>query len=353
MKLPTEQQAVPEIIDLLNELFNGSSKSVLLQQVGASGRYDYLISVPGYRFAAEYKSYASAGQLTNAIGQLKKYTEAYPHGGELSLIIVPFMGPVGQRLCDESGISWLDLSGNAKIFAPGLRIWIEGRPNKYSERGRPPNVFAPKSSRVSRQLLLYPQRFQTQADVARQTGLGDGYVSKIARRLQQEHYIDANAQGAVRPHDPDLLLDAWYDAYDFNHHRIIKGHVPARTGDELLQRVYKVISHENREWAATGLSAAWLYTSFASFRLVTVYLSSIPSHSLLNEIEFSDEPKGANLWLVLPDDESIFHGIQMKEGIPCVSPMQTYLDLKAQPERSKDAAVELRRKLLNWGTHEK
>ena len=78
---------------------------------------------------------------------------------------------------------------------------------------------------------------------------------------------------------------------------------------------------------------------------------AMPSRSLLKQIEFSDEPKGANLWLVLPDDEGVFHGSQKQAGIQCVSPVQTYLDLKDQPERAKDAAVELRRKLLNWGQH--
>ena len=106
---------------------------------------------------------------------------------------------------------------------------------------------------------------------------------------------------------------------------------------------------EELELAATGLSAAWLYTRFAAFRLVTIYLSSMPTRNLLKAMEFSDEPKGANLWLVLPDDEGVFHGSQSVDGIPCVSAVQTYLDLKNQPERSKDAAVELRRKLLNWG----
>ncbi len=77
----------------------------------------------------------------------------------------------------------------------------------------------------------------------------------------------------------------------------------------------------------------------------------MPSRSLVEEIEFSDEPKGANLWLVLPHDEGVFHGSQTLEGIQCVSAVQTYLDLKGQPERAKDAAVELRRKLLKWGPH--
>ncbi len=77
----------------------------------------------------------------------------------------------------------------------------------------------------------------------------------------------------------------------------------------------------------------------------------MPSRSMLKELEFSDEPKGANLWLVLPADEGVLQGSQVQDGVRCVSTVQTYLDLKCQPERAKDAAIELRRQLLNWGQH--
>jgi hypothetical protein len=348
MKPPTEKQAVSEIIELLADLFSSTRKATKVQHVGATERYDFAISVAGHRFIAEYKSNASTGSVAAAIDGLNRYVDVNEDRG-LPLIVVPFMGPVGRRLCDESGMSWLDLCGNAKMVAPGLRISIEGRPNKFSERGRPPNVFASKSSRIARQLLLHPLQFQTQVALARQTGLGDGYVSKIVRRLAQEHYIDADEERAVRPRDPNLLLHAWQDAYDFNRHRIIKGHVPARSGEDLLQRVVEEIRHDNLEWAMTGLSAAWLYTSFAAFRLATVYVTSMPARSVLKAMEFSDDPKGANLWLVMPDDEGVFHGSRAQNGVRCVSAVQTYLDLKGQPERAKDAAVELRRRLLNWG----
>jgi hypothetical protein len=350
MKPPSEKQAASEIIELLADLFCSSPAAISVRHVGATERYDYVVSVPGHRFLAEYKSSASAGPMAAAIDGLKRCGESNA-GAALPLIVVPFMGEVGQQICEQSRMSWLDLCGNAKIVAPGLRLWIVGRPNRYRQRGRPPNIFAPKSSRIARQLLLHPQWFQTQADLARQTGLGDGYVSKIVGRLAQEHYIDADEVGAVRPHDPNLLLDAWHDAYDFNRHRIVKGHVPARSGDELLRRVIKKVLREKLGWAVTGLSAAWLYTRFAAFRLATVYLSSMPSRLMLREMEFSDEPKGANLWLVLPDDEGVFHDSHTLEGIRCVSPIQTYLDLKGHPERAKDAAAELRRKFLKWGRH--
>jgi hypothetical protein len=352
MNPPTEKQAASEIDDLLADLLGNGPARIHLRESGAPHVYDYPNAVGGNRFLVEYKSSASTGPLATAVDHLRRYAESQ-QGGGLPIIVVPFMGEVGRELCDKFGVSWLDLSGNAKIIGPGLMIRIEGLPNKYGDRGRPPNAFAPKSSRIARHLLLQPEQFQTQAELAHQTGLGDGYVSRIVRRLAQEQLIDVNERGAVRARDPNLLLDTWRQAYDFNHHSIIKGHVPARSGDELLNRIAKQFAHENLTYATTGLAAAWLFTSFAAFRLATLYVESMPSRSLLKEIEFSDEPKGANLWLVLPDDQDVFEGSQERAGFQCVSPVQTYLDLKGQPERAKEAAAELRRTLLHWEQHGK
>lgn len=85
------------------------------------------------------RSSASAGPLAAAVHQLKHAAAADQEQG-LPLIVVPYMGHVGRELCEKSGVSWLDLSGNAQIVAPGLRIRIEGRPNKYRDRGRLPRL---------------------------------------------------------------------------------------------------------------------------------------------------------------------------------------------------------------------
>ena len=60
------------------------------------------------------------------------------------------------------------------------------------------------------------------------------------------------------------------------------------------------------------------------------------------------EERGSNVWLVQPNDEAVFHGFADIDGIPCVTPLQTYLDLKGHPERSEEAAEELRNRMLSW-----
>ena len=56
------------------------------------------------------------------------------------------------------------------------------------------------------------------------------------------------------------------------------------------------------------------------------------------------------MWLVVPNDEGVFYGAAECEGIRCVHPVQMYLDLKDHPERSVEAAAQLRQTLLRKET---
>ena len=101
--------------------------------------------------------------------------------------------------------------------------------------------------------------------------------------------------------------------------------------------------------AVTALPAAWLWTRHAGFRLSTVYLDGPPSAAVREELGFREEPRGANTWLVVPNDDAIFAGTEPVDGVRCVHPVQAYLDLKDHPERAAEAASDLRCKLLLRG----
>ena len=310
---------------------------------------DMVVSAEGQRFAVQVKSGASADLVGSGIRQVKQHAETQPD--DVTVVVVPYMGDVGKRLCQEAGVSWLDLSGNANISARGLKVRIDGNPNRFKERGRPVNMFAPVSSRVARVLLLWPDRWFVQQELAEETGMSRGGLSRLLPRYAEAGFIERQPderRTLVKVRDPDLLLNAWREAYDFSKHDIKRGHVVARPGETLLGRIAEEFAHQDVEYAATGLAAAWLLEPFAMFRLVTLYLRQWPGDEVLQRLGFREEPRGANVWLVLPRDEGVLYGGGVHEGIRHVSPVQTYLDLKAQPERAEEAAEELRRKRLTW-----
>jgi hypothetical protein len=64
---------------------------------------------------------------------------------------------------------WIDLSGNARIVAPPIRVIVEGKPNRFKTGGQPRSVFAPKSARLVRWLLVHADGLITQREIARAT----------------------------------------------------------------------------------------------------------------------------------------------------------------------------------------
>lgn len=314
------------------------------------GDTDLVVQMAGYTFALTIIPRVSTGKLKEYAEHLKDMTWGRART-VTPLVVTPFMTDPARGFCNEVGISWFDLSGNAHIIEPGLRVIVKGQSNRFRGPGRPETVFAPKSSRMVRWLLIHHDQTITQRELASETGLSEGYVSRIANRLVHDHFITRDKDGALRVKHPPLLLDAWRDEYRFDKHTIVAGHVASRSGDGLTRFVSDVLNETGVEYAATGMSAAWQYQRFASFRIATLFLGAPPSVDLLRRLGFRDEERGANLWLVIPNDNGVYQGAEVREQVRCVHPVQAYLDLKAHPERAETAAEQLRSELESrWRT---
>lgn len=349
MAVAARGAGVREIRDRLAELLGLPAEELRVEQevrLAHGQQADAVIHIPGRRFVVEVKRSASAASVLGAIEQLQRLT-AGAEDGAIPLVVVPHMGEVGRSLCAERGIAWLDLSGNAVIVAPGLHIRVEGQPNRFKRRGRPRSAFAPKSSRIARWLLMHPESALTQRELAEATGVDEGFTSRIVATLERDDLVGRDEAGRVVVRDPDVLLEAWRADYDFEHD-IVRGHIPARSGDELLRELCTALEAAAVEHAATGLAGAWVLTHFAGFRLVTVFVRAMPPNEVLGRLGFREEPRGANVWLVVPRDDGVFQGAETRDGVRCVHPVQVYLDLKGHPERAAEAAEKVRAEYLKW-----
>jgi hypothetical protein len=335
------------VITRLVELLDAATSEIRTTQPRAATGPDTMVEIAGATYVIDFRSSSSTAQIVVAIEQVRAAAST-ARPGTIPLVAVPFMGPVGRQRCENAGVSWLDLSGNARIIAPGIRILAEGRPNRFKSRGRPSSVFAPKSARIARWLLMHAGDRLTQREIARATDMDEGFTSRIVSRLVDQGLVVRDKEGRIRPRDPDLLLDAWREVYDFSRHRIIRGHLAARTGEDALRRLARGLQDQGMPYAATGLAASWLLTRFAGFRLTTVYLAEEPSPATLDSLGLREETRGANVWLVVPKDEGVFQGAEEQGEVMCVHPVQTYLDLAGQPERAPEAAEHLRATILKW-----
>jgi hypothetical protein len=295
----------------------------------------------GRRWAIEIKNSSRPGQVDHAATQLVNHED----DGFIPILVVPFMSKAGAETAERRGLNWLDLSGNAHIRDEGLHIWVQGRPDRLRTAGRPSSPFAPKSARITRTLLLDPTRWWRQKDLAEATGLDDGNVSRIVRRLAGEALLERRER-ELRPRDPDLLLDAWAQDYRFDRHQSVLGHLSGG-GIEVARTLDARLNDADVAHAFTGLPAAWAMSQFARFRLTSVYVEGDP-HLVAEETEMRLGEKGANVQLLGPDDDGVFAGREEFDGLPCVAPVQTYLDLLSLPERSREAADHLRAERLRW-----
>ncbi len=316
---------------------------------GQGLKMDLVLRARGIVFPIEWKAVGDAANVGSALRHLKQFKDAWR--GErrskfvVRIVAVPFMGETGQRLCAEAQASWIDLSGNASIDAPGLQIRMLGHRNRFASLGRPANVFASRSSRVVRALLMEPHRAFTQAQLVSASGLDKARISRIVPRLEEAGLVVRNGR-EIGIKDPGLALEAWREAYDFDKHDVRRGHVAVRDPEEMVEKISSAARSTGLPWALTGLAAAWQMTHFAMFRLVTVYVHERAPDPWLRELGFREEPRGANLWVVRPVDDGVFVGSSPVGDLPCVHPLQAYLDLKAHPERASEAANELRKRLF-------
>ena len=336
-----------QVAALLAELLDFSPSEAEIRHAPTPIRVDAVIDLGGRTFAVAWKVAGAAAPVAMAAERAR---ESATQGGRavIPLVAVPFMGRAGREQCEEAGVGWVDLSGNASISAPGIRVLVEGQPNRFKRRGRPSSAFAPKSARIARWLLLHPHRPMSQREIAQATDMDEGFTSRIVSKLEEDELINRHEDGAISVRDPGLLLEAWGEDYEFSKHRILQGHAPARSGDALLGQLSGRLREEGIPHAATGLAAAWRMTRFASFRIVTLYLSEGPAHAVLERLGIREDAQGANVWLVVPNDQGVFHGAADWAGVRCVHPVQVYLDLRAHPERAKEAAQQVRKEYLNW-----
>ena len=305
---------------------------------------DAIIGGADHKFVVEHKSTTSLASVVLATSQLKaicsRWTETV-----IPLLVVPYMSESGREYCKEVGVNWLDLSGNARIVAPGLYVYVDGHKNKFRRSGRPETPFGPSGSRVARWLLMQPGEVVRQRVLATATGLNEGHVSRIIGKLVSLELVERIESG-VRVMDPGRLLDAWHDEYRFDKHRLIEGHISIVAGESVVQQVVPFMKRNKVSYAITGLAAAWQLNHFAGYRLSTIYLEEEPTEELLDGLGFRREPRGANTWLVIPNDQGVFQGSRDIVHVRCVHPVQVYLDLKGHPERASEAAAELRRELF-------
>lgn len=338
----------PEIANVDSSVLRRSFFDLLVQAAGSARRFQTepvgkrtkILSSDFPPFLLEEIPVPSApavGAIWAELVDASRVIDAIP------IVGIPRVTRAVAEVLARDNANWVDGAGNARVRAPSLLLSVQGRATPVRV-GRSPSAdpFAAKSSNIVRLLLANPGRSWRQKDLVERTGLSQSQASKVLKALEQMHHIRRNDDGAFRVADAAGLLDGWADAYRYRSAEIVPVHLSgegmglARDVDRRLGDRGVDVSH----WF-TGLPAAWAYTEFARFRLVSVYVDADPE-SVASELNLRATERGANLHLIGVGQQRLDMGQQRPQDLPCVHPSQVYLDLQGLPERASEAAVQIR-----------
>jgi hypothetical protein len=201
------------------------------------------------------------------------------------------------------------------------------------------NIFAPKSSRVLRVLLVDSGKDWDERELAQEAGVSSGLAHYVCRTLVDLEYAARNERNRIIVVDPLRLLKRWasYNQYD-RMNRFLDYFTFEREVDRFVEKFAEL----DLKYALCGLVGAWLVAPYVRPVDVHLYVASeTAAKETADRLGLNPTPKGGNVKFVLPYDKGVFYGMQSVHGVKVVSNIQLYVDLYNFPARGEEASSQL------------
>ena len=297
-----------------------------------------------FELVIEAVSSASLPLLKSKISRLKA---AAVEDGRLPVLVASYLSPERRALCRESGVYYIDLSGNVHLAYDSFYVEKGGFPNKFPEKRQRRNPFSDKASLILRELLKDVQHIWGIRELAQKISLDPGYVSRMARSLEELKYV-IRIDGKLKIRSPADILDDWVRAYDLKDNRMHRFFCVAASAEEVVDRLRKLEMPGDIKCALSVQAGASLVAPYAVYNEVHLYVEDERGIEFFRKkMDLKDSDKGANLILMQPYYRiSAFYNSRVIDSLPVVSDIQLYLDLYGYPVRGREQAEHLFQKRL-------
>ena len=201
------------------------------------------------------------------------------------------------------------------------------------------NIFAPKSSRVLRVLLVDFGKDWDERELAHEAGVSSGLAHYVCRTLVELGFAARNERNRIIVVDPLRLLKRWASYYQYDR---MNKFLDYFTFEREVDRFVEKFAGLDLEYALCGLVGAWLVAPYVRPVDVHLYVSSESvAKEITKRLDLNPTPKGGNVKFVLPYDEGVFYGAQNVNDVKVVSNVQLYVDLYNFPARGEEASSQL------------
>lgn len=255
--------------------------------------------------------------------------------GAYGVFLAPYISREAAAICEADGFGYIDLAGNCLLSFGHVYVRRDGRPNTPAQKRVLRSFYSPKAERVLRALLTEPGRIWKLQDLAVAADVSLGQAHNVKTLLHNREWLAAGPNG-LRLREPEKLLMEWGENYDFDRSEKHNFHSLRDLG-EVEATIAEICARENLTYAFTGFSAAARVAPHTRYQRVHAYVSPEGLAKLADTAGLKPVSSGANVILLDPYDEGVYHGSQDRDGC-VVSPVQLYLDLRMLPGRGEDAA---------------
>jgi len=288
---------------------------------------------PSRQIIVEARANGQPRLAREAINQLLRCRSAFPEA--YGVFMAPYISPVSADICAKDGFGYLDLAGNCRLSFGQVFIRREGIRNPFTEKRDLRSLYAPKSTRVLRVLLMRTSEWWKTQALADEAGVSLGQVANVKKRLRDREWV-AEGEKGFRLTNPQSLLTEWADNYTYRKNTV-RDFYSMKGTDEVEEALAKACGELDIRYAFTGFSAARRVAPHVRGQRAMAYASAIPE-SLLERAGLKEVSSGANVSLMLPYDDGVFYGAREVEAVRVVCPVQLYLDLKGHKGRGEEAA---------------
>lgn len=330
-----------EILEYDTEVKLGSHRYDLVLKVDCSGRV--------YKIFAEVNNRALHPKT--ALGAVRQLHDC----DGVKMLGATSLTQETRAVLREQGISYWDLSGSVYLNLPNDYYFIDKPPLPQPREGREPKkVFKGSTAQVIHTVLLDPKRLWKVTELAKEAGVSAYTSQKVLEYLEAQLWLKKEGRGPQtirRLTQPGKLLDAWADAYDPDHYRLLKFYKYSKTEEEQIKNLESLMKEAKSPWALTLEHGVKEYAPFIN-RLPSALTALVSAKGgwsrRATEEGFKSVSSGENFRLLVSKTDTPLLGRQ-QFGLKWVaSPIQLYLDLFSWPQRGKEQAEHLREKRIGF-----
>ncbi len=303
--------------------------AVAREHPGPSGKdygADALLEIRGpdgsrVKIIVEAKQNLTAAEAVALVPRLDRAVRQTKAAG--GLVVTTYLSPLTRERLKASGLSYLDLTGNARILLDRPALFIESRgadSNPVPQSRDIRSLKGGSAARIVRALCDWRPPVGVR-QLARRAETNPGYVTRVLRLLEKEDVISRDSKGTVATVKWQDLLRRWAQDYAVTRTNRVLAYLEPRGAERLLSR----LGDYHGQWALTGSRAVPRAASTAAARTVSLYVDI--AEQAAADLELRTVNAGANVLLLEPFDPVVWERVRRDAGLNCVAVSHCAVDL--------------------------